>query len=188
MQALVESVPTNARTSTSVVTAIDGGMSVGPQTVPKRAATRIRERRSLKTHEVQPRYACNFLWEEDRRPTFLTSADISEYAPPLPDPPPRSLFSSDFLHTLNTHSHLFCIVIPINVDKLEYFLLDHPNRAFVLSICHMMREGAWPWASVPPTSFLPYNDQLQDISTLQRDLARLDFFNRECQKEVDAGR
>ena len=147
-----------------------------------------KEKASRPRPEVQPRYARDFLWEEDRHPTFLTSADLSERAPPMPLPPSRSCFTPDFLHTLDSHPTLFKVVTPVNVDKLEYLLCDHPNRPFVKSVLRMMREGAWPWAKPPPTTFSPYNDQSQDLASLERYPDRLAFYEKECQKEYDAGR
>ena len=45
-------------------------------------------RQRIQAKEIYPKYAHNYLWEEDRHPTLLTSADLSEYTPPLPDRPP----------------------------------------------------------------------------------------------------
>ena len=106
----------------------------------------------------------------------------------MPDPPPQSSFSDAFLQTLDNHPALFKIVTPVNVNKLEYFLQDHPNDPFVILVCHMMHEGVWPWAISPPTSFAPYNDQSQDLESIHCNLSHLEFFRKECQKKIDARR
>ena len=62
-------------------------------TVRETKARVVRERRELR--DLHPKYTRDFLWEEDRRPTFLTSADLScdpVFATPPPDAPPWSSF------------------------------------------------------------------------------------------------
>lgn len=138
--------------------------------------------------EVYPKYARDFLWEEDRRPSFQTSADLSEQAMPLPLPPERSELHPDLLRTVDDNPELFKIVTPVNVDKLEYLLSDHPNRPFVQSVVRMMREGAWPWARTPTLDFPIINDQSQDNSIICQSPDKFKFFEDESQKEIDAGR
>ncbi|KIK80170.1 hypothetical protein PAXRUDRAFT_72512, partial [Paxillus rubicundulus Ve08.2h10] len=50
------------------------------------------------------------------------------------------------LQTLSTHSHLFDIICPINVDWFEQLLADHPNCPFVASICNSLHTGFCLWA------------------------------------------
>ncbi|KAG2046443.1 hypothetical protein BDR06DRAFT_899221 [Suillus hirtellus] len=54
------------------------------------------------------------------------------------------LSNSDSAHTVKKHPHLFKIVTPINVNHFQDLLTDHPNQAFVKSVCHALREGSWP--------------------------------------------
>jgi len=58
----------------------------------------------------------------------------------------RELANPVFAKTIRENADLFKIVTPICVDKFESYLINHPNRAFVNSICHGLREGFWPWA------------------------------------------
>ncbi|KIK77951.1 hypothetical protein PAXRUDRAFT_165311, partial [Paxillus rubicundulus Ve08.2h10] len=50
------------------------------------------------------------------------------------------------LQTLATHSHLFDIVCPINVNQFEGLLANFPNRGLVVSVCNSLHTGFWPWA------------------------------------------
>jgi len=50
--------------------------------------------------------------------------------------------------TIKTHPELFKIVTPINVDKFESLLVQHPNCLLVNSVCRSLREGAWPFAII----------------------------------------
>ena len=118
----------------------------------------------------------------------MTSADLSEQAAPVPEPPPRGAFRPEFLHTVDTHLELFEIVTPVNVDRLKYLLSDHPNRPFVASVACMMHEGAWPWASMPPASYPLVNDQSQDNQLIRSNAERLTCFRGECEKELVADR
>lgn len=86
-----------------------------------------------------------FLWgEEDKLVTPL--ATLSETLRPLPDPPLSAREDLAALRTLALHSDLFRIVTPINVDRLEYYLRNHPNRPLVESVLRGFREGFWPFA------------------------------------------
>ena len=124
-------------------------------------------RKDVRIRDVYPKYARNFLWEEERRPSFRKSADLSDTATPVPSPPDRSSFCQEFLDTLDSHLHLFRIVTPIDVDRLQFLLHKHPNCPFVDSVICMLREGARPWASAPPADFLLINDMSQDNVYIQ---------------------
>ena len=43
------------------------------------------------------------------------------------------------------NEHLFHIVTPINIYRLESLLVNHPNPPFVASILWGLREGFWLW-------------------------------------------
>lgn len=160
------------------------GMSV--QSVTEVATSRVqqnvresgesRENRKLQIKDLHPWYARNFLWEEDHWPSFQTSADLSEIAPPVPMPPPQSSFHPDFLHILDSHPELFKIVTLVNVDWLKFLLSDHPNQPFVSSVVRMMCEGAWSWASVPSSDFPLINDQSQDNDYIKQWPDKYEFF------------
>jgi hypothetical protein len=75
----------------------------------------------------------------------LSAALATESADPLPQPPPRNELNKVAYTTINNHPELFKIVTPINVDQFEAGLMNHPNRAYVDSVCRGLREGFWPW-------------------------------------------
>lgn len=114
----------------------------------------------------RPRYVRDLVWADDE-PTRTTLAAWTESAPPLPSPPENELSNPIALRTIYDNPHLFKIVTPIDVDRLELLLSSHPNRPLVISICHGFRMGFWPWAMMegieqPLTvdnSFRPLSDE-----------------------------
>jgi len=48
--------------------------------------------------------------------------------------------------TISENPSLFKIVTPINVDRFEFLLNDHPNQPFVKSVYHGLQDGFWPFA------------------------------------------
>ena len=66
---------------------------------------------------------------------------------PLPRPPPAEFDNIDAVSTVRDNPHLFKIITPINVTRLEELLETHPNKLFVQSMCSSFREGFWPWAN-----------------------------------------
>src|ERR1700683_2675263 len=77
----------------------------------------------------------------------LSAALATETADPLPPPPSRSELNKSAYTTIDNHLELFKIVTPINVDQFEAYLIDHPNRPYVDSVCRGLRHGFWPWAT-----------------------------------------
>ncbi|KAL6306384.1 hypothetical protein BKA93DRAFT_711167, partial [Sparassis latifolia] len=65
---------------------------------------------------------------------------------PLPGVPDRERNNPIVNDTLAKYPHLFKVVTPIDVDRFEQLLWDHPNPPFVASVCKGLREGFWPWA------------------------------------------
>ena len=49
--------------------------------------------------------------------------------------------------TISENPGLFKIVTPINVDRFQELLVNHPNPLFVASVCAGLRNGFWPWAN-----------------------------------------
>jgi len=89
--------------------------------------------------------------------SFSPTARSSEYADPVPEPP-ASLLNDLSSCTLVDHPELFAIVTPINVDRFEELLSDHPNQPFVASVCRALRCGFWPWADMSDTAYPLIND------------------------------
>ena len=98
-------------------------------------------RRIDKERLKRPCWTRGFLWSH-RAPSRTPSATLTETAPPLVSVPTSELNSIAANVTINAHPKLFKIVTPINVDKFESLLVQHPNCPLVNSICHSLREGA----------------------------------------------
>ena len=93
----------------------------------------------------QPRYVQDLVWGSDE-PSRIMLALWTESAPPLPSPPVHELSNQMSLKTIHENPHLFKIVTPVDVDRLELLLDLHPNRPLVHSICRGFCHGFWPWA------------------------------------------
>jgi len=114
----------------------------------------------------RPRYARDLVWA-DNEPPRVTLAAWTESALPLSSPPANELSNEVALKTIRENPHLFKIVTPIDVDRLEHLLNSHPNRPLVHSICQGFRDGFWPWAItdgverplIVDNSFRPISDK-----------------------------
>ena len=100
---------------------------------------------TLEPWATRPRYLRSYVWP-DEQPSSVPSALATEYMLPVPSPPANELSNFPAIHTIQQHPHLFKIITPINVDLFESYLLQHPNRSFIQSVCHGLQEGFWPWA------------------------------------------
>ena len=78
---------------------------------------------------------------------FSPTASCTLSDDPLPRPPPEEYQNLDAVATIRDNPHLFKIITPINVTRLEELLETHPNRPYVQSMCTSFREGFWPWAN-----------------------------------------
>src|SRR5882724_8244889 len=73
--------------------------------------------------------------------------------------------------------------MPINVNRFESLLEQHPNHPLVDSVCRSLREGAWPFATInpeDPTTFDFSSHTLNDSGTL--------FVQEQCDLEISEGR
>src|SRR5260221_3186542 len=50
------------------------------------------------------------------------------------------------MNTIHSYPHLFPIITPVDVDRFELLLHNHPNTALISSVCHGLRSGFWPFA------------------------------------------
>jgi hypothetical protein len=134
--------PSDAHHQTpSADTATSASLAKGAATVK----TNARSRTYQQTLGSRPKYLRYNLWNTDTSPT-PTIAEWSETASPLPRPPLSETLNPIALKTIAENPSLFRIVTPINVDRFEKLLSDHPNLPFVDSVCTGLREGFWPWA------------------------------------------
>jgi hypothetical protein len=89
------------------------------------------------------------------------------------------------IQTIQTHSSLFKVSTPIRVDVFESLLADHPNPAFVCSVCTGLREGFWPFADTHVDDWpLVYDNSFRPPKTPSESL----FLQSQIDKEVEAGR
>ena len=150
----------------------------------------VKEKESQQPRGAHPKYARDLLWEEDWYPSVRASAELSEdpsVTSPMPLPPARDSFHPDFLRTLDQNPDLFAVVTPIQVDRLEFLLAEHPNHPFVASVLRSLREGAWPWAGAP-VDFLMIHDLSFLGTKLQGNAEYAKFAEQEAEKETRLGR
>ncbi|KAF8804719.1 hypothetical protein BYT27DRAFT_7259194 [Phlegmacium glaucopus] len=114
-----------------------------------------------------------------------TTAEWSEYASPLPHPPPLETMNPIIHETITNNPDLFQIITPINVDRFEQLLVNHPNQPFVHSVCQGLREGFWPWADTLSDDFPLTHDKSHPPPA---DLKRSSFIQSQCEIEVKKNR
>ncbi|KAG1726409.1 hypothetical protein EDB19DRAFT_1914664 [Suillus lakei] len=132
---------------------------------------------------TSPRYRQKNIWNGHSHPQSPTAL-WTETAVPLPHPPAHEFQNSFALHTISDNSHLFHVSTCININEFESLLSDHPNPAFVCSVCVGLREGFWPfadthfrvWPLTHDNSFHPLNSA-----------AEKDFIKTQINKEVELG-
>lgn len=95
---------------------------------------------------IAPRLLRSFHWPSPSpsSPPPSPLLDSTLVAPPLPRPPESVVSDPVVRASLAATPHLFRIDTPINVDRLEYALRDHPNPLWAASIIVGLREGFWP--------------------------------------------
>ncbi|KAG0146622.1 hypothetical protein CROQUDRAFT_11476, partial [Cronartium quercuum f. sp. fusiforme G11] len=102
-----------------------------------------------------------FEWDWTASRGYSKAADASLQAVPLQSPPPISNDkTADY--ALRTFPHLFKIVCPINIAKLELLLNNHPNQPFVKSVLDGLHNGFWPMSEIPDDEVV-INKHCQDI-------------------------
>jgi hypothetical protein len=75
---------------------------------------------------------------------LANTADWTATARPRPRPLPNELANITNRNTISANPHLFNVLTPINIDKFESLLKNHPT--FVRSVVAGLREGFWPCA------------------------------------------
>ena len=137
--------------------------------------------------DLQPKYLCHNIchniWDDDDS-FSKSSADWSETAKPLPAIPKSELANLTVTKTIKENPSLFDIVTPINVDHFEQLLESHPNQPFVMSVCHGLCEGLWPWAN---THSREYPDTLDLSYPWTDDPEEAQFLHDQCDHEIFKG-
>ena len=130
LKSATNSMPAHAKIS---ITTASTGTSAKP------AANRDTQRGNVRKgpseiYGLQPKYLRHNLWDDT---SFLspTTADWSERAVPLVLPSAAEISNPISAKTVAANPHLFKVLTPIKVDVFEALLKDHPNPAFVHSVC-----------------------------------------------------
>ncbi|KAG0149667.1 hypothetical protein CROQUDRAFT_32080, partial [Cronartium quercuum f. sp. fusiforme G11] len=85
-------------------------------------------------------------WVVSSRYSKATKASLQ--AVPLQKPPPIS-DDKTADYAIRTFPHLFKIVCPINMGRLELLLKDHHNQPFVMSVLDGLHNSFWPMSEIP---------------------------------------
>ena len=131
-----------------------------------------------------PRHKRRLVWgtEWDAR---SKTVKWTETAAPLPRPPPREFDNTEAMQTIAANPHLFLVSTPINVDRFEALLSEHPNQPFVHSVCIGLREGFWPFAD---THYGEWPTTWDYSSQAPKSQPERDFLRTQIEKEVAVGR
>ncbi|RDX39626.1 hypothetical protein OH76DRAFT_1325359, partial [Lentinus brumalis] len=104
---------------------------------------------------------------------------------PMPDVPFSVRTNPVINKTLSEHPDLFSVVTPIQVDRFEALLADHPNQPFVQSVTRGLREGFWPFADEKPPEYPETWDEVRP--PLAEERAR-QFLRDQRDEEIRLGR
>jgi hypothetical protein len=164
-------------------TRVPTAMSAPAVNNPVMEKLHARKERDLQ-HGLRPRYLRNNHWYDDGA-VSPSAIDWTLYAPPIPPIPPSELANPVVARTIAENSDLFRINTPINVDRFEELLQAHPNRPFVDSVCHGLRNGFWPWAD---THMGFYPDTHDASLPPPLDPTRTEFLRNQRDAEISKGR
>jgi len=109
----------------------------------------------------------------------------TETAEPMPRPPDCEFLNHEAIKTIESNSSLFTVSTPIKIDVFESLLTDHPNQAFVRSVCDGLREGFWPFAD---THFGEWPLNYDNSFRPPKNDAESNFLQSQIDKEVEVGR
>ena len=115
----------------------------------------------------------------------MTLAAYTEIMPALPSPPENELNNEAAHATIRLHPHLFHLITPVNIDRLEYYLSSHPNHALTHSIILGFREGLWPFTI---TENSPRPSIVDNSSCVIKDPAHVQFVHEQRDYEIQLGR
>ena len=95
-----------------------------------------------------PKYCRHLLWDGNKvgHDSLSPCVHNTFFADPVPQPSDIKWSNVTARSTLRSRPYLFKVVTPINVDRFETLLVDHPNQVFVQSVCYALHNGFWPWA------------------------------------------
>ena len=156
-----------------------------PSVVATRTLSRIASQRfEDQKWECRPKYVRNFVWI-DNEPPHMTLAAYTEIMPALPSPPENELNNDAVRATIHLHPHLFCLVTPVNIEHLEYYLSSHPNHTLTRSIILGFHEGFWPFTI---TENSPRPSIVNNSSCVIKDPAHVQFVCKQRDYKIRLGR
>lgn len=121
-----------------------------------------------------------YIWDGVNPIGYSPAIESSLFARPFPDAPSLER-DKDAAYILNRYHYLFKIKTPINVDKMETLLVNHPNPLFVKSAIKGLRFGFWP------SSDLPSSEVIEGPNHIKNDEEQR-LLESQCQEEIDKGR
>lgn len=123
------------------------------------------------------------IWDDnDNAPSPLQLYSIDH--PPLPHVPSNVLNNQVVINTIAQKPHLFRVVTPLHIQNFERLLANHPNRPLVQSFIRTLREGAWPWATIPDNHPTTWDNSDRPL----RDPSHAKIIRESIDAEVKAGR
>lgn len=93
-----------------------------------------------------PKFCQGYGWASPDKPPLSPAALFSEHAPPLTLPPAHILANQHYQDTVDEcfRKGLIKVDTPFNLDWLETYLADHPNKPYVRSVLDGCHNGFWP--------------------------------------------
>ena len=114
----------------------------------------------------------------------MTLAAYTEIMLALPLPPENELNSEAAHATIRHHPHLFQLITPVNIDRLEYYLSSHPNHTLAHSIILGFHQGFWPFTIIENA---PYPSIVDNSSHIIKDPVHVQFVHEQRDYEIWLG-
>src|SRR5260370_2513621 len=92
------------------------------------------------------------------------------------------------MNTIHSYPHLFPIITPIDADRLELLLHNHPNTALISSICCSFRSGLWQFANTEKPENSPEGCIMQSHGPTTLDDESSTFLRSQRDIEMSLGR
>ena len=115
----------------------------------------------------------------------MTAAEWTEFAEPLPRPPPCKYENFSVHQSLSERPDLFRIVSPIKVEVLEELLKTHPNKVFITSVMDGLRYGFWLWATTNKEGYPTTHDESKQLTLTEE---KESFLRKQLVHEQSLGR
>ena len=91
------------------------------------------------------------------------------------------------MNTIHSYPHLFPIITPVDVDRFELLLHNHPNTALISSVCCGLRSGFWLFAIMEKPENSPQGCVMQLQGPPMLNDESLVFLKLQCDIEISLG-